>query len=761
MTDIKTDLGRDALEHFGVLGMKWGHRKEDPSSGKTGRKADKAWKRDGVKPLDGYIQTVLASKAFREKAASINASMPGKTLGDRDYRNAHRQLLQDLADYVGPQYRSPSGDQYWDLTATLSPNGNFSFMGKPKPVTSGMGEPTDKPFSVSHSNTQEAVVLCSGKAIVNESGQVVDYGDLKLENSELMMSSSDTEDFLAHYGVLGMRWGHRKDKESHMDKTIRKRRESSKGHQRIESAGTGLKPSNGVRSNLASRGVIRKKDIPRLRKAMTDALNQDLPKINRRKEFRNMSTASRATKIKYRRAVAKSLQNTVNANRRSFQLKDIPRLTMSGLTYGSALGFWLYPDPVLIGFKDAKARGVFQHSSDTNAVKGVYCECVEDENGYIIGINVDVTPKTSNKGGDMAQSDLDEKVSNFLAHYGVLGMRWGYRKDELAIAKADAKFERKAVTKGLSRRKYVRAVNRAIKGFNKDIHDINKSPTFRNKDLTNKNDPVTRQYFELVQKTFEDHLAAASRKLPTNYSGTRQFRLNPSFDNRWPTVSVVDISASPADVDAQHSSVSDSNDTAPPAPMPLKAIFDQLGKVVRIEEMVEEPIVMHSEEVGQEFIEHFGVLGMRWGYRKADNILAPKPEAPKEPKKLGPIQKHELNQLSNDEVKQVIERINLEKQLREVMTEPAKPKGQSWIQQNAGPLATKAAITAATTATSLAIKWYFDGKKDKAKAATKAAEKAREIILTTQAEIDAKAMRDAAKAARKAAKAASQATVII
>jgi hypothetical protein len=543
MTDIKTDLGRDALEHFGVLGMKWGHRKEDPSSGKTGRKADKAWKRDGVKPLDGYIQTVLASKAFREKAASINASMPGKTLGDRDYRNAHRQLLQDLADYVGPQYRSPSGDQYWDLTATLSPNGNFSFMGKPKPVTSGMGEPTDKPFSVSHSNTQEAVVLCSGKAIVNESGQVVDYGDLKLENSELMMSSSDTEDFLAHYGVLGM--------------------------------------------------------------------------------------------------------------------------------------------------------------------------------------------------------------------------RWGYRKDELAIAKADAKFERKAVTKGLSRRKYVRAVNRAIKGFNKDIHDINKSPTFRNKDLTNKNDPVTRQYFELVQKTFEDHLAAASRKLPTNYSGTRQFRLNPSFDNRWPTVSVVDISASPADVDAQHSSVSDSNDTAPPAPMPLKAIFDQLGKVVRIEEMVEEPIVMHSEEVGQEFIEHFGVLGMRWGYRKADNILAPKPEAPKEPKKLGPIQKHELNQLSNDEVKQVIERINLEKQLREVMTEPAKPKGQSWIQQNAGPLATKAAITAATTATSLAIKWYFDGKKDKAKAATKAAEKAREIILTTQAEIDAKAMRDAAKAARKAAKAASQATVII
>jgi len=546
------DLAKEMLEHFGFLGMKWGHRKDkeshmdkqirkhrstaghkrvDQAWGKG--KTDRAWKRDGIKPLDGYIQTVLASKEFRNKAASINASMPGKNLGDRAYRNAHRQLLQDLADYVGPQYRSPSGDQYWDLTATLSPNGNFSFMGRPRRVTSSMGEPTDKPFSVSHANVEDPIVLCTGKVIVNASGQIVDYGELTLENEEMIMSS-DAEDFLAHYGILGM--------------------------------------------------------------------------------------------------------------------------------------------------------------------------------------------------------------------------RWGYRKDALAIAKADEKFERKAVTKGLSRRKYVRAVNRAIKGFNKDIHDINKAPLFRNKDLTNRNDPVTAQYMQLVQKTFEDHLNAASRRLPTNYSGTRQFRLNPSFDNRWPTVSVVDVSTSVEDT-AQHSNVSDVNDTKSIAPFNLKAIFDKQGKVVRIEELPEEPIVMHSQEIGEEFLEHFGVLGMRWGYRKADNILAPKPEQKKEPEKMGFIKEQQMSNLSNDEVKQVIERINLERQLRETVAGPQQEKGKTWIQQNAGPLATKAAMTAATTALTVAIKWYFDGKKEKAKAAAKAAE----IISVANAQVQAKAIKDAAKAARKAAKAAQQA----
>lgn len=469
-------------------------------------------------------------------------------------------------------------------------------------------------------------------------------------------------DALEHFGVLGMKWGHRKNPE--------------KGAEQI------ARDWGMTKSDLETRATA---EVNAAVKSGFDDVHSALKFKDPKMEQMYYESPM------YHEDVLSAAQNYLDVfsheqNQKNPKSQDWTLFVRSITPNGRAQMVFV-PHNV--------AHSETNDGTQSEIIFGEF-EFVADQDGRITGVNM----------GVMSHSAAED----FLAHYGVLGMRWGYRKDELAIAKADAKFERKAVTKGLSRRKYVRAVNRAIKGFNKDIHDINKSPTFRNKDLTNKNDPVTRQYFELVQKTFEDHLAAASRKLPTNYSGTRQFRLNPSFDNRWPTVSVVDISASPADVDAQHSSVSDSNDTAPPAPMPLKAIFDQLGKVVRIEELVEEPIVMHSEELGEEFLEHFGILGMRWGYRKADNILAPKPQT-QETKKLGPIQKHELNQLSNDEVKQVIERINLEKQLREAMTEPAKPKGQSWIQQNAGPLATKAAMTAATTATTMAIKWYFDSKK--------------------------------------------------
>lgn len=78
-------------------------------------------------------------------------------------------------------------------------------------------------------------------------------------------------------------------------------------------------------------------------------------------------------------------------------------------------------------------------------------------------------------------------------------------------------------------------------------------------------------------------------------------------------------------------------------------------------------ILEHSLEMtSEEFLAHYGVLGMRWGRRKADGNSAVGAPAHEDAINVAALRKKKISQLSNAEMKAVTERMNLEKKYREM-----------------------------------------------------------------------------------------------
>ena len=62
-------------------------------------------------------------------------------------------------------------------------------------------------------------------------------------------------------------------------------------------------------------------------------------------------------------------------------------------------------------------------------------------------------------------------------------------------------------------------------------------------------------------------------------------------------------------------------------------------------------------------LQHYGVLGMHWGQRKSSNRLR---GASSDYKRVSKIRKKQLHQMSNDEIKILAKRIELEKQYKDL-----------------------------------------------------------------------------------------------
>jgi hypothetical protein len=78
-------------------------------------------------------------------------------------------------------------------------------------------------------------------------------------------------------------------------------------------------------------------------------------------------------------------------------------------------------------------------------------------------------------------------------------------------------------------------------------------------------------------------------------------------------------------------------------------------------------------------LSHVGILGMKWGKRKAGVISAspPKPSSADHEKKLE-IRKKKLNEMTNDELSAFTRRMALEKQYKE-LTKPELTRGQKIV----------------------------------------------------------------------------------
>ena len=210
--------------------------------------------------------------------------------------------------------------------------------------------------------------------------------------------------------------------------------------------------------------------------------------------------------------------------------------------------------------------------------------------------------KDSNYAEEVMMSD---NVESFLEHFGVKGMKWGVRKDKghegekatnKKIAKLDAKFE-----KG-SHQKYLAVYNTmAAKMNNGEIYRINNDKRFKGKDLSDPNSPLAKAYYAEYSKTATRILnEASSNILGTNASGTKEWRWDYDVQNdAMPSARIVDIE------EVKHDDSSTS----------VKITWSSNGHILKIE-LGPDAMEQTDEDELDDFLQHFGVKGMRWGVRK-------------------------------------------------------------------------------------------------------------------------------------------------
>lgn len=93
------DAGKDFLEHYGIMGMKWGIRRKDPSGGSSGSSSTK-----GAKNLLKKETTDKSIKKDRKQAVKNRRKLTETDLQNRIRRNQlEKQLKDSTAENLRPK----------------------------------------------------------------------------------------------------------------------------------------------------------------------------------------------------------------------------------------------------------------------------------------------------------------------------------------------------------------------------------------------------------------------------------------------------------------------------------------------------------------------------------------------------------------------------------------------------------------------------------------------------------------------------------
>ena len=252
-----------------------------------------------------------------------------------------------------------------------------------------------------------------------------------------------------------------------------------------------------------------------------------------------------------------------------------------------------------------------------------------------LGLKEDIfTTKTTYSSDEKVEVlKHSDQFNDFLEHYGVLGMKWGVRKDDRsprlgAASISDSAEQMKIVTsygdnpnrKSLSRKDY-RKTERALGNFRKamttdgpefnkflgEIAKVNqkyeKSGLYGSDYYKDLSTSLTKQ----VRGLIADEPNADAFVVAQYGQGRTRHDIDLYFGDKDFVSEFLDTYASDMPY-LKHEGVDISRLT-------FKAIVDDNGKVLTVEPAVES-VITHSDLTFDDFLEHYGVLGMKWGVRK-------------------------------------------------------------------------------------------------------------------------------------------------
>lgn len=282
-------------------------------------------------------------------------------------------------------------------------------------------------------------------------------------------------------------------------------------------------------------------------------------------------------------------------------------------------------------------------------------------------------------------------VEEYLEHFGVKGMRWGLRRSpEAKAARAQKKEARKAsrAAKREERRKRFEAhmdkkfedkandIDTKIELHNRagdlmdskgDIDRINAKSEYvqaAERGLLLKDDhPVTQKYLKEYTDTYMQRLNEAAKDMGTNWSGTREYTVEPGSD------SLLGFKVKTKAV--QHAD--------DPASFRVEFIKDEDGMIIDFD-IVEEALAQGALAT-LNVLKHYGVKGMRWGQRSVRTPVSVSQKGKKLKAKGGQAQpahsdairkasigrqkkKSGTNSLSDKQLKDYANRLELEQRVR-------------------------------------------------------------------------------------------------
>lgn len=305
-----------------------------------------------------------------------------------------------------------------------------------------------------------------------------------------------------------------------------------------------------------------------------------------------------------------------------------------------------------------------------------------------------------------------EPVEAFLAHHGVKGMKWGVRKDRKGKIRPRASMDRRdrkdsKWANNAQTSVYDRVYKKAARKIRGSVRILNRNPKFKGVDFR-KDSPLRREYYKEYEKLLVEQLNAASDL--KGLSPNKRLRLEFSYDinkDMRPVATVVraDTRSGRRQARSQaretrrlnHSAMdTDENMTADEPAFKIRSTFDEQGHVSDFEILPLDD-VEHSSASVDEFLAHYGVVGMKWGIRKdrsgkarpTKQVLAEKKRRRQEASQARADARKEkrlgrgtsktlkrsrsqngndraflnLSEMSNDEINAIVKRLELEQRL--------------------------------------------------------------------------------------------------